>query len=50
MIVEVADPSKVPGLAEPLFLQFDAEVNFQIVMGPEDLAKAGLDQIGKMWG
>ena len=50
MIVDVADPSKVPGIAEPFFLTFNAEVNFHVVMGPEDLAKAGLDSIGKAWG
>ncbi|MGD1030306.1 MAG: panthothenate synthetase [Opitutaceae bacterium] len=50
MIVDVADSSKVPGISEPFFLAFNAEVSFHIVMGPEDLAKAGLDKIGKKWG
>jgi hypothetical protein len=50
MIVDVADSSKVPGVSEPFFLAFNAEVNFHIVMSPEDLAKAGLDKIGKKWG
>ena len=39
MIVDVADPSKVPSIAEPLFLTFEATVQFRIVMSPEDLAK-----------
>ena len=50
MIVDVANPSKVPGISEPFFLMFNAEVRFHIVMSPEDLAKAGLDKIGKAWG
>ena len=48
-IVDVADPSKVPGLAEPLFLSFSADVTFHIVMSPDDLARSGIDAIGKKW-
>src|SRR5438309_527698 len=50
LIVDVADPSKVPSLAEPWFLTFQADVEFRIVMSPEDLQKAGLDDLGKKWG
>jgi hypothetical protein len=49
MIVDVADPSRVPGLAEPWFLAFSADVTFHIVMSPEELGRAGLDAIGKNW-
>lgn len=49
MIVEVADPSKVPGIAEPWFLTFNADVKLRIVMAAEELSKAGLDAIGKKW-
>ncbi|HUZ47891.1 MAG TPA: panthothenate synthetase [Terriglobia bacterium] len=49
LIVNLEDPSKVPALAEPWFLQFDAECSFHIVMTPEVLAKAGLDAVGKKW-
>jgi len=49
MIVDVADPSKVPALAEPWFLSFNADVTFHIVMSPEELSRAGLDVIGKKW-
>ena len=49
LIVDLADPSKVPALAEPLFLQFNAECRFRIVMTPDVLAKAGLEAIGKKW-
>ena len=43
------DPSKVPAFAEPWFLTFNADVQFRVVMTPEDLKKAGLDEIGKKW-
>jgi hypothetical protein len=49
MIVNLEDPSKVPALAEPWFLQFNAECSFHIVMTPDVLAKAGLEAIGKRW-
>ena len=49
LIVDVADPSKVPAIAEPFFLTFNASVEFHVVMGPEDLAKAGLDELGKKY-
>ncbi|MHC5021060.1 MAG: panthothenate synthetase [Planctomycetota bacterium] len=34
----------IAGLAEPLFLNFDATVDLQPCMTPEDLANAGLDK------
>ena len=49
-IVDVAEPSRVPVIAEPFFLQFNADCRFRIVMSPQDLAKAGLEEIGKKWG
>ena len=49
LIVNVADPSKVPAIAEPFFLSFNAQVEFHIVMSPEDLGRAGLESMGKKW-
>jgi len=49
LIINVDDPSKVPFFAEPWFITFNAECEFHIVMIPEDLAKAGLDGLGKKW-
>ncbi len=46
MIVNLADESSVPSVAEPLFLAFNSAVTFRIVMSAEDLASAGLDEIG----
>jgi len=50
MIVTLDDPSRIPGLAEPWFLTFNADVRFRVTMTPEDLARAGLDALGKKWG
>lgn len=49
MIVNLEDPSKVPSFAEPWFLHFNASVKFRIVMTPDVLAKAGLEELGKKW-
>jgi hypothetical protein len=49
MIIDLADPSNVPALAEPWFLTFNADVEFHAVMSPDDLKRAGLDSIGKKW-
>jgi hypothetical protein len=49
IIVDVADPSKIPALAEPFFLAFNADVKFRIAMTPDDLKKSGIDSLGKKW-
>lgn len=49
LIFDLADPSKIPSAAEPWFLVFNADVEFKIVMTPEDLKKAGLAGVGKKW-
>lgn len=48
-IIELSDASKIPGLAEPWFLTFQADVELRIVMSPADLQRAGLAEIGKKW-
>ena len=45
----LAEPSKAPALAEPWFTSFNADVEFHLVMSPDDLGWAGLDAIGKKW-
>ncbi len=50
VIVNLNSPSDVPRLAEPWFLNFNAEVKFRVVMLPEDLAQADLNALGKKWG
>jgi len=49
LIVDVKEPSRVPSIAEPFFLQFNADCHFHIVMSAEELKKAGLDDLGKKW-
>jgi len=49
LIVDLADPSKIPSLAEPWFLNFNAAVDMYPVMLPQDLAGAGLEGLGKQW-
>ncbi len=50
LIIDMQDTSEIPKYAEPWFLHFDATVKFLPTMTPEDLAKAGLDKLGKKWG
>lgn len=50
LIVELADPSKLPALVEPWMLLFEADIKFRPFMTPEDLKNAGLDEMGKKWG
>jgi hypothetical protein len=49
LIVDVAQPSQIPALAEPWFLLFEANVQFRIAMTAEDLAKGSLDKLGKKY-
>ena len=49
LVVDLPDASKIPALAEPWFLTFNANVHFQVAMTPADLKKAGLDELGKKW-
>jgi hypothetical protein len=49
LIIDLNDPSEVPAFAEPWFLTFNADVEFRVVMTPEDLQKAGLEDLGKTW-
>ena len=48
-VVDVKTPSDVPFFAEPFFLNFQATCKFRILMSPEDLQKAGLEETGKKW-
>jgi hypothetical protein len=47
MIVDLPDASHIPKIAEHLFLAFEAKVEFLPCMTPEDLEKAGLEELGK---
>jgi hypothetical protein len=49
LIIDVPDASKIPAIAEPWFLLFQADVEFRIAMTPEDLKRSGLEDLGKKW-
>ncbi len=49
LIVNVPDPSKVPSLAEPWFLTFEADVEFHIVMTADELKHSGIEGMRKTW-
>jgi hypothetical protein len=48
-VINLEHSSQVPFYAEPWFLNFEAVCELRIAMTPEDLAKAGLDNLGKQW-
>ena len=47
MVVDLPDASHIPKIAEHLFLSWEATLQFHPCMTPEDLGKAGLDELGK---
>ena len=49
LILDLPATSHIPAVVEPWFLQFNADVQIHPVMLPEDLAKGGLDALGKKW-
>jgi hypothetical protein len=49
LVVNVDSPSQVPALAEPWFLNLNADCKFRIAMGPDDLQQAGLEELGRKW-
>ena len=49
MVVNIEKNSDLPKFAEPWFLKFDAECEFDLMMTPQDLQESGLDDIGKKW-
>jgi hypothetical protein len=48
-VINVQSPSDVPSFSEPFFIKFHASCKFRILMNPEDLQKAGLEQLGRKW-
>jgi hypothetical protein len=50
LIIDMPTASDLPRFVEPFFLKFNADCELKIVMSPEDLAQAGLDDLGKKWG
>jgi len=50
LIVDLPDASKLPALVEPWMLIFQADIKLRMAMTPDDLKRAGLDELGKKWG
>ena len=52
VVLDLADASQIPAIAEPLFLWLSADVEILPVMTPEDLGKAGpaIAAATKKWG
>ena len=50
LVIHMEDVSEMPKYAEPWFLTFDASAEFLPAMTPEDIAQAGLDELGEKWG
>lgn len=49
VIVNMESASDIPAFCEPWFLSFNANCSISPVMGPEDIQKAGLEEIAKKW-
>lgn len=49
LVIDMEKTSEMPRLAEPWFLHFGATVEFLPAMTPEDLGKAGIEDLGRKW-
>ncbi|URM30764.1 panthothenate synthetase [Pseudomonas frederiksbergensis] len=49
-LIDIEDPSEIPGYAEPFFLNFQANCKFRVVMSAQNLQDSGLEELGKAWG
>ncbi len=49
MIVNVNSSGDYVKYAEPFFLQFNADIKYDIVITPEEIQKSGLEEIGKKY-
>jgi hypothetical protein len=52
LILNLQDASEIPGIGEPFFLAFDADIDFSPVMTAPDLASAGpgIEKAAKKYG
>src|SRR3569833_35255 len=49
LVIDLSDPSKLPALVEPWMLLFEADIELRPFMTPDDLKRAGLEELGKKW-
>ena len=52
VVFDMEDTSQIPGIAEPLFLTYNAKLTFTPVMSAEDLAKSipGIEKAVRAYG
>ncbi len=50
MVVNVTNGGDYVKYAEPFFLEFKANISFEILMTPEELKASGIEEIGKKYG
>jgi len=50
MILSIDDASQIPAILEPFYLRLEAKCECHLVMSPEELSRAGLEELGKRWG
>ena len=48
-VLDIQNQSQIPSVAEPFFLNLNAECRFSVAMTPQDLAAADLISLGKKW-
>lgn len=49
MVININKPGDYVKYAEPFFLQFNAQVKYDIVMSPEELRASGIEEMGKKY-
>jgi len=49
MVINVTKPADYVKYAEPFFLQFNAQIKYDIVMSPDELKASGIEEIGKKY-
>ncbi len=48
-VYNIADGDNICTVAEPWFLALNAECRFSVAMTPAEMAKVGLDELGRKW-
>jgi hypothetical protein len=49
-VVDLPDASKIPALVEPWMLTFEADIELRPIMMPDELNRAGMDELARKWG
>lgn len=49
IIIDADNPTELPSVAEALYLGMDAEVEFEPILTPDDIAKIDLQKITEKW-